>query len=857
MKKLKLKKIKIGKKDKVKTGEKKNIVLKVILILGIAFVSLALIFALYIILTSPEFDKEKLYSKDSTVLYYADGVTELARIGQSDRVNVDYEDLPTVLVDAILATEDSRFFEHKGVDMARFAKATVLTLLGSKKAGGASTLTMQLVKKTYTNDEAEGLAGIIRKFTDMYMAVFKVERSYTKEEIIEFYVNSMWFAGGSLNYSGTAGVEQACQYFFGKSVKEISLAEASIIAGMFQNPSHYNPYRYPERMRKRQNTVLKLMVNHGYITEDEMNAVLDIPIESLLLEERKVATENQAVIDYVISEVEKKTGYNPSYVPMKIVTTIEPDVQNVLNKLEKGTLEIGKNKYYEFPNEVMQEGIAITSTKDGSIIALSGGRNYGAKGNNRALAKRQPGSTAKILFDYGPYIEYLGGSPTTYFLDEETTYSNGQTLKNADNEYLGLNTMREMLSRSRNIPALRAFKAVYAENPDYIKDFVHSLGISYGSELYESASIGGFDGISPLQMSAAYAAFGRGGYYIEPYSFTKATVIETEKTFEFEPEKKQVMSEETAYMITDILKMANERGVTGVKVAGVDIAGKTGTTNINNKTAQEQGLPPNATRDAWNVSYSPDYSIALWIGYDRVTPEYHLTATSGSKVRLAVMNAIGKKIYTKKATFERPSGVIEVEVEKDTVPLQLASEFTPEDMRITDLFKEGTEPTDVSTRYQKLNSPTNAKYTFNGTSLKLSWTGIATPDAINSNYLQDYFNTYYADAVTKYYEQRIDYNNKNIGTLGYQIYEKNEDGTLTYLGRSEGTSYTISNPTNGNVTYVIKSSYSIFKNNMSDGLEITVNTNVDSNVDDIIGGGNNNNDNNNNEDNTNTDTGLN
>ena len=148
---------------------------------------------------------------------------------------------------------------------------------------------------------------------------------------------------------------------------------------------------------------------------------------------------------------------------------------------------------------------------DGSIVALSGGRNYTAKGTNRSVdIKRQPGSTAKILFDYGPYIEHLSGTSYNMLLDEPTTYSNGTPIKNANNSYMGLITMRSALVNSRNIPALLTFQKVYKEDPKYISDFVHSLGIDYGKDLYESASIGGFDGVSPLQMSAAYAEFGRG-----------------------------------------------------------------------------------------------------------------------------------------------------------------------------------------------------------------------------------------------------------------------------------------------------------------------------------------------------------
>ena len=840
MKKIRLGKIKIKKNGKAKknqttnkTNKKfdiKSIILSVILIGGIAVISIMLIFALYIIVTSPDFDKDKLYSKESTVLYYKDGVTELARLGAEDRVLVSYDELPQVLVDALIATEDSRFFQHKGMDVARFLKASFGQLLGNSSAGGASTLTMQLVKQVYTNNKDKGLEGIIRKFTDIYMAIFKIESNYTKEEIIEFYVNSQWLGNnGSNNTSGIYGIEQASQYYFGKSVSDLTLAEASIIAGMFQNPATINPYTNPEKVRNRQEIVLKLMVQHGYISEETKEAVLSIPVESLLAENENNNGSNQAVIDYVRNEVTERTGMNPFYVPMKIVTTIDPEVQSVLNQLEN-------EEIYEFPNETLQEGMAITSTTDGSIVALSGGRNYTAKGNNRATVIRQPGSTAKILFDYGPYIEYLNGSPGTLFLDEESSYSNGTSIKNADGKYMGLITMRTALIESRNIPALKAFQAVYKENPDYIIDFVHSLGIDYGADLYESASIGGFEGISPIQMSAAYAAFGRGGYYIEPYSYTKLEIIETGKIIEYKYEKEKVMSEETAYMITDMLVSAAENGVGGVSVSGTTIAAKSGTSNVDRNWAEQNGIPTSATRDSWNVTYSPEYSIALWLGYDKTTKEDYLTVSVGNKARKAIMKAVGSKVYSKNKTFSKPSEVIEVEIEKETIPLQLASEWTPENLRSIELFKEGTEPTEVSTRFAKLDAPTNGKYTFNGTTVNLTWTGIKTPEAIDTTNLQTYFNTYFDNHASKYYEQRLNYNNSYVGKLGYQIFKKESNGNLTLIGSTENTNYSFNiNPADsGTVTYVVKSAYTLFTSNMSDGLEIKVNLGIDSNVGDIV-----------------------
>ena len=808
----------------------KTTILSIILLGAISVVTLLLIFALYIIISSPDFDQELLYSKEATVLYYADG-SEMTRFGSENRVLVTYEELPEVLIDAIVATEDSRFFQHTGMDVARFIKATLGQLAGNSAAGGASTLTMQVIKNTYTSSESHGIGGLVRKFTDIYMSIFKLESNYTKEEIIEFYVNSITAGNdGNLNYSRIAGVEQISQYYFGKSVKDLSLAEASIIAGMFQNPTLYNPYRFPERVATRQNTVLKLMVQHGYITEEEKENVQKISVQSLLADHsgEKSSNSAQASIDFVLAEAQEITGHDPYSVPMKIYTTIDPKVQDVLYKLEQGEI-------YEFPNEKVQEGIAITSIEDGSIVALSGGRNYSAKGTNRAVdISRQPGSTAKILFDYGPYIEYISGSSYNMLLDEQTTYSNGTPIKNANDSYMGLITMRSALVNSRNIPALLTFQKVYKENPDYITNFVHGLGIDYGKDLFEAASIGGFDGVSPLEMSAAYAAYGREGYYIKPYAITKVEVTEIGKTYDNKYEKKQVMGKETAFMITDMLMTATKHGVGGVTVSGTDIASKGGTTTIDKSFTAKLGIPSNSTMDAWNITYSPEYSIALWIGYDTVTSEYYLNSSIGYNIRKAVMKAVGSRVYSKNKHFKKPSTVVEKAVELETFPPQLASDYTPSSLVTYEYFKSGMEPTEVSNRFTKLASPTNGNYTFDGTTLTLSWKQIATPEAIDSAALSKHFNTYYGNYAGKYYNKRLAYNASYIGTLGYQVYRRDANGTLIHLGRTEGSSFSISNPPNGKNTYIIKSSYSIFTNNISDGLAITATTNIDSNVNDII-----------------------
>lgn len=825
MAKINVKKVKNKMKDKASNvkekakskfgGNLKTLIVILFYTLGIVVAATVLIFGLYIIITAPDFNTKQLYKKEATVLYDKDG-NEITRLGNENRVLVTYDDLPQTLVDALVATEDSRFFQHNGFDAARFLKASVGQALGNSSAGGASTLTMQLVKNTYTSNEASGMKGIIRKFTDIYMAVFKIEKTYTKEEIIEFYVNSQWLGNGNINYKGVYGVEQASQEYFGKSVKDLSLPESALLVGMFNNPTSFNPFNYPENAKKRQSVVLSLMVKHGYITNKEKERAESIPIESLLVNSDSKTYTNpyQPFIDYVIENVKKNTGDDPYSVPMSIKTTMDRSIQDVVNNVTNGT------GGYTFVDDKVQMGMAITSTKDGSVIALSGGRNYQAAGLNRATdISRQPGSTAKPIFDYGPYIEYQNGSTSSYFFDEPYTYSSGGSVKNYDNRYKGMITMRDALVDSRNIPALQAFQAV---DSNKIAEFAHNLGIDYGEGLYESCSIGGFDGVNPLQMSAAYAAFGRGGDYIAPYGYTEITYLESDKTIKYNYDKIEVMSEETAYMVTDMLVTGGASGVGGsIRVSGTEVAAKGGTTTMDASSRKALGLPDSVTPDHWNNTYTSDYSISLWYGYDRLSKGgSYITSTPGSKARRGIMAAVANKVYKKNAKFTKPSGVVNITVERETIPATLPSENTPDDMKMSALYKSGTEPTEASTRYSTLDNPTNGSFTASGTTVNLTWTAIKTPDAIDETALANYFNTGYGQFADKYYQRRLAYNASYIGSIGYEVY-LNNNGNLTYLGFTNNNSYSYNGDGISNYTFVIKSAYSIFKNNRSSGLTIT------------------------------------
>ena len=380
--------------------------------------------------------------------------------------------------------------------------------------------------------------------------------------------------------------------------------------------------------------------------------------------------------------------------------------------------------------------------------------------------------------------------------------------------------MRTALANSRNIPAVQAMQQVDKEK---VAEFVHALGIDYGDELYESYAIGGGFSVNPLQMAAAYGAFARGGYYIEPYSYTKITFKDTNEVLEQKPKREKVMSEETAYMINSMLVTAQEQKVGGdFTISGSDIAAKTGTSTYDSATLKKYNVPLSTSADNWDITYSPDYVISLWYGYEYLSHDYYTDPIKANTARRKIMSAIAKKIYKTNSKFTKPSNVVSLEVEKESVPLSLPSDSTPSDMRMTELFRSGTEPTETSTRYSQLENPTNGSGKITGNSINLSWDGIITPSAIDTSALQNYFNEYYKTFAQTYYEKRIAYNNSYIGTLGYNIYLE-KDGNQTLLGFTNNTSYTYNaSSLSGTYKFIIKSAYSIFKSNMSSGLTITV-----------------------------------
>ena len=765
--------------DRTKSMKKKRKIINIVLIIFLTLCITGVIgvsgFVFYVIKSAPDFNVSQLEEKESTIIYDSEG-KEIVKLGAELRENISYDELPEVFVDALVSIEDSRFFQHNGFDAPRFIKATLGQLAGNNAAGGGSTLSMQVIKNSFTNTKSKGFNGLVRKFTDIYLAVFKLEKNFTKEEIIEFYVNNHFLS------SNAYGVEAASQVYFGKSARDMNLSEAAMIAGMFKAPSNYDPYLYPDKTYARRSQVLNQMVNHGYITREEADLANSVPITSLLVGKSTTRLAYQGYIDTVIMELKNKYGIDPNATPLLIYTNMVRSKQQSLDDIFNG-------KTFTWVNDVVESGVAVVDNATGKLIAVGAGRNKttALSYNFATMSNRQIGSTAKPIFDYAPGMEYNNWSTYTQFDDSEYTYSNGVAINNSDRSYMGQITLRTALSQSRNIPALKAFQAVSNKK---IVEFVTSLGITpeiSGGKIHEAHAVGAFNGASPLQMASAYATFSNGGYYNEPLTVNKIIYRDTKEEVVYQAEKKQVMSDSTAFMITDTLITAVNSGLSNVaKVNGVTLAAKTGTSSFDDTTKKNYKLPNDAVNDAWIVGYDPDITISMWYGYENINKDYVNRSVPAVIQRGKLYRALGTALFTKdNQQFKTPTSVVKVGIEVGSNPALLPSANTPTDQVTYEYFKKGTEPTEVSTKYKKLDNVTNLKVSYDSATSKvnLSWSSVNEPSA-NSNY----------------------------GSFGYRIYY---NGGL--IGFTTESSYGITATTNMSGTYRVVTCFEKFTSNQSDG----------------------------------------
>ncbi|TPR20167.1 penicillin-binding protein [Apilactobacillus timberlakei] len=604
-------------------------------ILGVlAFVSLMIIIGTgvfaYYASSAPKITYNSLSSDNSTKIYDNSNHV-IYRMGAQNRDYVKSKDIPKRLKDAVVSIEDRRFYKHHGVDPIRILGATLTNLHSSDDiAQGGSTLTQQLVKLSVFSTSNKDRT-IKRKSQDAWLAL-QVERKYSKQKILEFYINKVYMGG---NNASVYGMQTASEYYYGKRLNKLSLAQTAMLAGMPQAPVSYNPYNYPKLAKERRDTVLDAMASNNAITAKQANAAKNESIKNGLTYNHKtndLTNVNEKYVDSYVSKVLqelKSRGYN-SQSGLSVHTNLDLSAQKKLYDLANNDNRVG------FPNDTMQVGATLVDPKTGAVNAMIGSRKTDIQfGLNRAVqTDRSSGSTAKPLMDYGPALEYL--NYPTYQLVHDTPYTYPGTnvqLKDFDYRYQGTITMRKALAESRNIPAIRTLQNVGINNATR---FLSSLGMNFNSTLNLQNGIGLY--ISPEQEAAAYAAFANNGTYHKPYLINRV-VTPDNVSHNISSNGVQAMSPSTAfmmnYMLKGVMNLPYGSG-TEAKVPGLYEAGKTGTTQYPEGSYQGY-LPSYAAMDSWFTGYTQNYSLSVWTGYDH-------QFQAGNYIN-AAQTAIAQKIY--------------------------------------------------------------------------------------------------------------------------------------------------------------------------------------------------------------------
>ena len=441
------------------------------------------------------------------------------------------------------------------------------------------------------------------------------------------------------------------------------------------------------------------------------------------------------------------------------------------------------------------------------------------------MIKRMPGSTAKPILDYGPAIEYTNVGTYGPFIDDKVSYAGG-SMKNASGGYGGFMSLRDCLRNSVNTCALQAFRLTTNEQK---KDFASKLGIEFEEEyIPDSYAIGTWNGVSPVTLANAYSAFGNGGFRVTPHSYRKIIYRETEE--EVKPVVKTIkaMKPTTAYLIANILTGNAYR----ISVSGTDVATKTGTSSYDYSILKKYGLSSAVIPDSWVSTFSPDYALAFWYGYPdgltdfNVKHKNYITMSQAGSDRQKMIGWLANRLYEKNSRFKNPGGVGSARVEWETIPAQSPSAYTPSNLVRSFLFVGNTGPSETSTRFAQLTDPLSATYNVGTNSVSLSWTSPGLPSAVDKEYLTNYFKNTWKIEPEKYLNKRLTYNKNNIGDFGFAIYLTNGSKS-TYVGWTKNTEYTI-DLTKYTGIYdgvIIKSQYSKFKSNASNGyrLAFTIN----------------------------------
>lgn len=574
---------------------------------------------LYYVSKAPSLSESKLVATTSSKIY--DSKDELiADLGAERRVNAQSNEIPTELVNAITSIEDHRFFNHRGVDTIRILGAALRNLRGGGGLQGASTLTQQLIKLTYFSTSTADQT-LSRKAQEAWLAV-QLEQKATKQEILTYYINKVYMSNG--NY----GMQTAAQNYYGKDLKDLSLPQLALLAGMPQAPNQYDPYSHPEAALERRNLVLSEMKGQKYISAEDYEKAINTPVTDGL-QSLKSANSYPAYMDNylkeVIDQVEQETGYNLLTTGMEVYTNVDKDVQQRLWDV------YNTDEYVAYPDDELQVASTIVDVTNGKVIAQLGARHQASNvsfGTNQAVeTNRDWGSSMKPITDYAPALEFdIYDSTATIVRDIPYNYPGTNTpVYNWDRGYFGNITLQYALQQSRNVPAVETLNKVGLNRA---KTFLNGLGIDYPDMHYSNAISSNTTesnkqyGASSEKMAAAYAAFANGGIYHKPMYINKVVFSDGSEK-EFSDAGTRAMKETTAYMMTEMMKTVLAYGTgRGAYLPWLAQAGKTGTSNYTDdeieKHIKNTGY---VAPDEMFVGYTRKYSMAVWTGYsNRLTP---------------------------------------------------------------------------------------------------------------------------------------------------------------------------------------------------------------------------------------------
>jgi penicillin-binding protein 1A len=677
---------------------------------GLLSVSATAFYIHRVLQDAPTLDPADFIALDSSKVFDAEGAL-IADVGFQLRENIRFDELPQVTIDAFVAVEDSRFFEHNGFDIPRFIKVIFENLRTRSFAQGGSTFTMQLVKATYFESEESlaprtGLEGVNRKIQEIYLAL-QAERVLEKERILELYLNRINF--GVPN--NRRGIQTAAQYYFAKDVHELSLVESAMLAGIINAPNFYQPIRRVDRATARTHTVLDLMRYHGYISAQELSLARATSLENLLVgaPPRAVEIENirpyQAYVDAVIQEVIALTGLNPISTPMRIFTHMNRALQTEVELILDGQADS-----VVWPNEIIQGAIVSVDNQSGAVYAIGGGRFYnGERLFNRVTdMRRQPGSAAKLILTYPLAFEHLNWSTQHTLYDRPIIYAGTDvTIRNFDRVYRGVVNLARAVGVSLNIPAIDTLQAVVNQiGSASVVNFLNAIGFTQvtRAQFDLGYGIGGSNfTVSPLQLAGAYATMLNAGLYQQPHTVTRIEFLDGRDPIIFNPSSQRVLSEEAAYLSAALM----EQNVTGpyrnfmqLLTRPYEVYAKTGTSDWGD-TGLIYNIPAGSAKDKWMAAGTSAITHVVWVGYDRAEADqisYLDRAQTNLNLPGRINNLLitaSERIFGRPTNLVRPATVVEVVHLQGLFPYHIATEGSSSELQVSALMRQTDAPLPV------------------------------------------------------------------------------------------------------------------------------------------------------------------